>query len=191
MKCGKPVLEAEKEYCPDCEKHNLSYDQGKSVWVHKGAVAKSIYQFKYKNKRNYGKIFAREMGTLYMDQIKRWEIQEIIPVPIHKKRRRKRGYNQTEIVVDELGKILGLPVNKKAVVRIHNTTPQKNLDRINRVENLKEAFEILPDYKPLKKILIVDDIYTTGSTIHTIAKILKENGAEKVYFLTISIGQKR
>ncbi len=191
MKCGKPVAEAEMEYCHDCEKHNLAFDQGKSVWVHKGVVAKAIYQFKYKNKRNYGKIFAREMASRYAEQIKRWEIQEIIPVPVHKKRRRKRGYNQAEIVALELGNILCLPVNKKAVLRIHNTAPQKNLDPTKRVKNLQGAFEISPDYAAVKKVLIVDDIYTTGSTIHTIAKLLKENGAKKVYFLTISIGQKR
>ncbi len=191
MKCGKPVPEAEMEYCHDCEKHHLAFDQGKSVWVHKGTVAKAIYQFKYKNKRNYGKIFAREMADVYGGQIKRWNIQEIIPVPIHKKRRKKRGFNQAEIVADELGKLLQLPVNKKAVRRIQNTAPQKNLDRIKRVENLKGAFELSQDYKPVQRILIIDDIYTTGSTIHTIAKLLKENGAGRVYFLTISIGQKR
>lgn len=191
MKCGKPVAEEETEYCRDCAKHNLAFDQGKSVWVHRGSVSKAIYQFKYKNKRNYGKIFAREMAEKYKGQIKRWGIQEIVPVPIHKKRRRKRGYNQAEILADEIGKIVKIPVNKNAIARVRNTAPQKNLDHAKRAENLKGAFQISTEFKPQKTVLLIDDIYTTGSTIHRIAQLLKENGVEKVYFLTISIGQER
>ncbi len=191
MKCGKPIEKEEIEYCEDCTKHNLAFDQGKSIWVHKDSVSKAIYRFKYKNKRNYGRIFAKEMAKKYSVQIKQWGVQEIIPVPIHRKRRKKRGYNQSEILADELGKWVDIPVNKKAVLRIRNTTPQKKLTSVQRAENLKNAFEISPDYNPCGIILIVDDIYTTGSTIHRIAQILKENGAHEVYFLTISIGQER
>ena len=129
------------------------------------------------------------MAETFLDQVRRWEIEEIIPVPLHSSRRRARGYNQAELLADELGKRWGIPVNKKAVIRIQKTIPQKELGNRARIENLKAAFGVSKTWIPKQKVLIIDDIYTTGNTIHRVAKVLKKAGAQKVYFLTISIGQ--
>lgn len=123
------------------------------------------------------------------NHIRRWGIEEIIPVPLHPARKRTRGYNQADILAEELGKILDIPVNRKVLYRIRNTKPQKNLDNMQRISNLKGAFAVSKQQGVKKAVLLVDDIYTTGSTIHKAAYMLKLAGAEKVYFLTISIGQ--
>ncbi len=188
-KCGKPVRFEEQEYCYDCAKRRFSYEQGKSIWLHKEPVSTSIYQFKYHNRRIFGKYYADEMYRLYGEWLKRCRIDVIIPVPLHKKRRRKRGYNQAEILARELSKKSKIPVNAKAVVRSGKTTPQKMLDRRQRKKNLQDAFCVTKHWEKQKHVLVIDDIYTTGSTIDALAGKLREKGAEKVWFLTISIGQ--
>ena len=88
-----------------------------------------------------------------------------------------------------LGELSGIPVEPKAVRRIRKTKYQKQLDDAGRRQNLKGAFSVVPGWKPKRCILVVDDIYTTGNTIHRTAEALKKAGVQKVYFLTISIGQ--
>ena len=188
-KCGKPIRYAEKEFCHDCAEHAFHYEQGKSIWLHKGPVRWSVYQFKYHNRRIFAEFYAEEWYRLYGNKLKEWGIEVIIPIPLHPKRRRKRGYNQAEILANELGKRCNIPVNKKALIRVVNTRPQKELNDKERKKNLFKAFRLTIHWKTAKRVLLVDDIYTTGNTIDSVAQILKEKGAEKVYFLTISIGQ--
>ena len=149
----------------------------------------SVYQFKYHNRRIFAGFYAKELWRLYEDKIKEWKIDAIIPIPLHPKRRRRRGYNQAEILAKELGRLSEIPVVANVVVRTLNTRPQKELNDRERKRNLKNAFQVTRHYKKHSNILLVDDIYTTGNTINSVARILKEKGAQKVYFLTISIGQ--
>jgi len=188
-RCGKPIRYKEQEYCHDCEKREVFFEQGKSVWLHKGVVTWSVYQFKYHNRRIYGKFYAEELWRIYGRKIREWGIELIVPVPLHRKRKRRRGYNQAEILARHLSHLSGIPVNSKAVRRVRHTTPQKELNDKERKKNLKEAFRITKYWRKVGRVLIVDDIYTTGNTIDAVAKVLRQNGAEKIWFLTISIGQ--
>lgn len=189
MKCGKPLKREEEEYCRDCARMPRAYEQGRSVWTHTGSIPRAIYQFKFHNKRYYAKVFAEEMACRYEGWIRRCGIEAVIPVPLHPSRRRKRGFNQAELVSRELGKRLQIPINTKLVFRIRNTRPQKQLDGRQRQQNLKGAFAVSRQTGYPRSVLLIDDIYTTGSTVHRIAKMLKKAGVQKVYFLTISIGQ--
>lgn len=121
--------------------------------------------------------------------VKEWKIEEIIPVPLHRSRQRKRGYNQAQILAEEIGKKLEIPVKKDVVKRIQKTRPQKELGSRERIQNLKGAFGVSRSWIPKKCVLVIDDIYTMGNTIHRVAEVLKKAGVQKVYFLTISIGQ--
>lgn len=188
-KCGKPVRYEEQEYCYDCQKKEHEFEQGRSVWLQKMPVSLSIYQFKYKNRRIYGKFYAKEMARLYGKLIREWQIDVIVPVPLHARKKRQRGFNQAEIIAKELGKELGIPVETDVIIRKRYTRPQKELNDKERRKNLKEAFAAVKVWKKAKNVLLIDDIYTTGSTIDTVAKELKRAGARKVWFLTISIGQ--
>lgn len=188
-KCGKPIRYEEKEFCHDCTKEEFFYERGLSVWLHKGPVRWSVYQFKYHNRRVYAEFYAEEMYRLYGDKIKEWGIQVILPVPLHPKRRRKRGFNQAEVLAKELGKRCNIPIDTSSLIRTVNTRPQKELDDRKRKKNIRNAFQVTKHWKEVENVLLIDDIYTTGNTINSIARVLKEKGAEKVYFLTISIGQ--
>ena len=189
MKCGKPVPMEEQEYCADCARHDLAFEQGRSLWGHTGSVPQAIYQFKFHNKRYYARIFAREMAEHYGDWIRMNRIEMIIPVPLHFSKQRSRGFNQAGLLAKELGKLLGIVVETDAVVRIKRTDPQKKLGHKDRQTNLRGAFGVRTGWKPARSVLLVDDIYTTGNTMHRIAKVLKKAGVQKVFFLTISIGQ--
>ncbi|MEJ8734561.1 ComF family protein [Ruminococcus sp. AF18-22] len=189
MKCGKPLETEEEEYCSDCLRHTLSYAQGRSLWVHKEPVSTAIYQFKYHNKRVYADVFGEELAKRYGRQIENWKIEEILPIPLHSSRQRRRGFNQAELVARKLGEYTEIPVNAGALQRVRKTMPQKLLSDSERRKNIQRAFGVVKTWKPKRNVLLIDDIYTTGNTIHAAAKILKKAGAQNVYFLTISIGQ--
>ncbi len=189
MRCGKPIRNEEDEYCHDCTHIRHFYDRGVSLWIHKEPVSTSIYRFKYHNERSFGRSYAREAVRKYGALIREWNPEVIIPVPLHTKRRRKRGYNQAERLAKELGRKMHISVETELVARIKNTAPQKQKSQRERRQSLSGTFAQRYRIGRAKSVLIVDDIYTTGSTIDAVAKVLKRAGVEKVYFLTISIGQ--
>lgn len=130
-----------------------------------------------------------EFLNRYEETIRRWGITTIIPVPLSKKRRRIRGYNQAELLARELGEKMSISVDTKHLIRVKDTVPQKKMDARGRRMNLRNAFAWRGKERIRGNVLLVDDIYTTGNTIDSAAKVLKCAGARKVYFLTISIGQ--
>ena len=189
MKCGKPVRGEGQEYCRDCGKRSYAYEQGRSLWLHVPPVPKAVYQFKFHNKRYYAEIFAKEMVREYGQWIRERGVEEILPVPLHPSRQKRRGYNQAELLAKEIARELQIPVRRNVVFRVRRTKPQKQLDDRGREQNLQGAFGVSRQWRAPASVLVVDDIYTTGSTVHKISKLLKKAGVEKVYFLTISIGQ--
>lgn len=203
MKCGKPIQSDEQEYCYDCSRFEYAFEQGRSLWVHKQPVSGAIYQYKFHNRRCYAAVFAREIVAKYGGWIEEKRIDAIIPVPLHWRKKRKRGFNQAELLAEYILKELkeqgssrkdvmsasDIIVLKKVLFRVKNTKPQKLLDDRDRQLNLQGAFRVSEKWNPVQTVLLVDDIYTTGATIHRIAKQLKKAGVQKVYFLTISIGQ--
>jgi len=179
----------EQEFCRDCQKKAWAYTRGRGLWLHTGEVERALYQFKFYNKRIYGEIFGKELARCFKDQLTRWQIEEVVPIPLHPSKRRQRGYNQAEILARVLGEETNLIVNTKVVFRLRKTKPQKGLDNRERVANLQGAFGVSKAWQPKKVVLLVDDIYTTGNTIHQVARLLQKAGVEKVYFLTLTIGQ--
>ena len=188
MKCGKHVDSAEIEYCYDCSKANHIYDRGRSLYSHNAEIKKSIYNFKYNNKREYAKAYGEELSDNLKSDILSWNVDVIIPVPLHKSKLRLRGYNQAELIARELGKNLNISVDSNILRRNKRTKPQKELNDSGRKKNVKNAFIVEGNIVKYKKIILVDDIYTTGSTIDGCARALKENGAENVYYISLSIG---
>ena len=187
-KCGQPIGDMREEYCYDCGKTRHFYDQGKSVWLYRGEMKQSMYRFKDGGRREYALFYAKESVRLYGSWIQKRNIEAIIPIPIHKNKKRKRGYNQAQVYAKELGRLLELPVDTKTLIRTADTIPQKKLSHRERKNNLKKAFKIGADSVQWKRVLIVDDIYTTGSTADAATEVLKEFGIEKVYVLSVTIG---
>ena len=162
---------------------------GKAVFLYKGSIKISLYRFKYSNKREYAKFFAKEAVRLYGMWIRQNGIELIVPIPMHKKKQRKRGYNQAESFARELSILTRIPIDTHLLERIKDTIPQKNLNKQERKNNLKNAFQTTKSIvQYTQRILIVDDIYTTGSTMQAVTACLKEAGAEKIFILSIAIG---
>ncbi len=185
MKCGKPVKDAEQEYCRDCLDARHEYDRGAALWVHKPPVNTSVYQFKFHNRRSFGSFYAKEMAAEYGEALAGWGIDIIIPVPLYPGKYKKRGYNQAAVLARELGKVLDIPVEERLLKRIRETAPQKNLTPRKRRQNLNGAFSVEKRRRVFLKsrsVLLTDDIYTTGSTVDEAAKTLKKAGAEKVFY---------
>ena len=117
----------------------------------------------------------------------------IIPVPLHPKRQKLRGFNQSELIAKEVSKRFGLPFSKRIVIRKKLTKPQAELKKKERLQNMTNAFSPSPEVlriskKPLKgrSVLLIDDVWTTGSTMQACAKVLKSLGAEKIWAFTLA-----
>lgn len=186
-KCGKHLADDSLEYCTDCSKGRHIYDQGLALYDYP-SVSKTIYRFKYSNRSEYSKYLGIELARHLGPQILSWKPDVIIPVPLHKKKLQKRGYNQAGLLAKELSKCLDIPYYDRLILRQKNTVPMKELRGSERQINLKNAFIVGDNDVKLSKVVIVDDIYTTGATIDAIARVLKEAGVQKVFFIALSIG---
>lgn len=190
QKCGKTLNSDEKIFCKDCNEKHRHFDKAVAVFEHQGEIRESIYRFKYGNARTYAQYYAETAVKLYGKLLKEWKIDAIVPVPIHKERELKRGYNQALVFAESLAKYVKLPLERKLIIRTKKTMPQKELEGNMRYLNLKDAFAVDTDrMKGISNILLVDDIFTTGSTVDACSAILKKAGARKVYVLCISAGR--
>lgn len=192
FKCGKPIEVQEQEYCKDCAGSSFHYIRGFALWIYEGAARKSIAAFKYRGRREYVSFYGEELMRAYGKELKRLCFDAVVPVPVYKEKERLRGYNQAELLAKEIGKALNVPVKTKALLRVRSTKPQKGLDYKERQKNLEGAIQFFPDDCKggmLGRILLVDDIYTTGSTIEACTKSLLQAGAGEVYFITLCTGK--
>lgn len=189
LKCGKTIENVTEEYCGDCSALPKSYNQGFPAFAYAGAIKDAIYAFKYKNQRCYGSFFCTCILEQYGEQFRDLQLDGLVPIPIHKDKRRQRGYNQAEILAADLGRQLKVSVYPSYLLRVVNTSPQKELNDKTRLKNLKNAFKIGENKIKLKKVLLVDDIYTSGATVEACTRVLLEAGAEKVYYTSVAIGK--
>ena len=193
LKCGKKLEDDAQEYCSDCMRKNHVFDRGVAVFSYTDAMKKSMYAFKYNNRREYAGFYAECALKSYERYFRLWKPEVIVPVPLHKARYRRRGYNQAEILARHFGKLSGLPVGTEMIARIKDTRPQKELSAGERKRNLAGAFSVGRQVRELNQIpecvIIMDDIYTTGSTMEACSAVLKETGIRRIYFLCVCIGQ--
>lgn len=160
------------------------------MFVYEDLIKKSLFGLKFFKQTWIGKVFGKLLAEYYAT-IDFEVVNLVIPVPLHWLRYYKRGYNQAEVIATSFCKNTGLPLGKHILRRCRHTRPQKELTDQERMQNLMNAFSINARQKKQirgKKILLIDDIYTTGTTIDYCSKLLYENGAESVSFLTIAIG---
>lgn len=188
-KCGKEVFSDTVEYCFDCTKHKRSFESGRALVNYNEAARNSMVKIKYKNKREYLDFYIEAICIRYGKIISRMGADALVPVPVHPSRMRSRGYNQAELLARGIGRELGIPVCADLLLRSRKTAPQKELNPAERLKNLEEAFEAGSIPSGIGTVILVDDIYTTGSTIEACTRALKRMGVKKVYFLAICIGR--
>ena len=185
MICGKG-MRREGELCEECQKGRIhAFRRARALYDYP-SVAPSIYRFKYGGRREYKDFFGEEMARHLGDFIRGAEADGLVPIPLHKRRMRKRGYNQAAELAKVLGAHLGLPVYEGLLLRVKNTAPLKEQNYKERQNNLKKAFLVRQNDVKLKTIILIDDIYTTGSTVDEAAMALRQGGIENVYVVTLA-----
>lgn len=146
----------------------------------------SIARFKYHGRQDfaagYGRLWAKELGPTLLAL----KPEALIPVPIHRSRLVSRGYNQASLLAWELEKWLKIPCREDIIIRAKHTGAQKALGRRERLSNMENAFRPVKKAEGIHCALIVDDIYTTGSTAHSLERALKEAGVERVFVTTLA-----
>ena len=187
MKCGKPV-KREEEYCVVCREGGHYFTEGRSIFPYGEIWRQSLVRFKYYGCREYGDFYAKAMSMYGRRYLERWKPQLIVPVPLHPAKKRMRGFNQAAYLAERLSCYTGIPWTDSLVLKIRNTRSQKKLDALQRRNNLRKAYEVTHKLDDIS-ILVVDDVYTTGSTMDAMAICLTEAGAQAVYFLTVCAGR--
>lgn len=189
-KYGKGISSFEKEYCYDCGRTDHSFEYGWALYHYNEAMRASVSRFKYKNKREYKDWYVEELLKRYGKRLQALRADVIIPVPLHSSKRRHRGYNQAELIAVGLSRGLGIPMDTRGLRRSLKTVPQKKLGPKERLKNLQRAFRTDKRYlKRVRRVILVDDIYTTGSTIEACTRVLKAAGVKEVYFICLCIGK--
>jgi len=180
-RCALPLPSSKAKVCGACSNRELYFDYSLTPFQFDGFIRDAIYQFKFNHKLNQGKLLA-ELLLRHIDE-KQLEIPElIIPVPLHKKRLRQRGYNQALEIARIVSKKIGSEIAYKAIYRNRDTSVQMNLPAKQRHKNVKDAFSVKDNSTVFKNkhACIIDDVMTTGNTVNEVAKCVRKAGAKRV-----------
>lgn len=191
-KCGYPKV-SENATCIQCQSHPFqALNLIRSVaFFEVGPLQKAIHRFKYQNLQAVKDDFAALMATCYKQNQDQTDIRAdvIVPVPLHPSRQKMRGYNQSDLLAQSLGVQLHLPVDNKTLRRVRKTATQAQLSLTQRKHNVAQAFQCLSQQLAGYRILLIDDVCTTGATLDACAQALKDARAEAVYGLTLARAQ--
>lgn len=187
MKCGKEIGSREQEYCADCIRRKKSFTRGFALLNYDSRAAVSMAAVKYHNKREYLDFYARAAALRFKKQFRQAGIQVIVPVPVHASRLKARGFNQAAVLAEKLSAELGIPW-EELLIRVKKTDPQKSLGSAERLKNLRGAFEAEQEAGKWERVLLVDDIYTTGSTAEICSRALLKTGVKQVFVFAVCIG---
>lgn len=188
MKCGKKLPAGDQACCRDCRRTDHFFTKGRSLYVYDETIRGSIAGFKYHNRREYADFYGRDIALHLGAFIRDCRPACLIPVPISEEKRKQRGYNQAELLAKKIAEASGIPMSKDLVKRCRDTMPMKELTRTERMKNLSGAFKMTSHDVKCRSVIIVDDIYTTGSTIDAMASLLREAGVKDVFFVTLASG---
>lgn len=195
IRCGKILrIGYEQDICADCIATKHQFQRGYCCVEYGDAERTLIHRFKYKDEPHLGK----KMAMAMYDRIE-WENLEVdlvVPVPMYPPKQKIRGYNQAGILGKSLAKLMKKPYNEKVLIRVRETEPMSALGAEERAKNVRNAFGISEKCKNIietdivgKTILLVDDIYTTGSTVDSCGEILLNAGAKNIFVYAFAAGK--
>ncbi|MBT7818887.1 MAG: ComF family protein [Chloroflexi bacterium] len=182
LHCGLPHTNSGQ--CMSCRNNPPSYTAARAWGFHTGPLRKAVHQLKYQRDIALGEKLAEYLEKLLSNQ--NWKIDLILPIPLAKRRMKKRGYNQAVLLAYPLAHYLDLEYSSKALIRNRETRTQIGLNRYERRENVKNAFAPNSNMVKEKNILLVDDVITTGATLDSASKSLLAAGANSVYAATLA-----
>lgn len=195
MRCGRHIEDAGRELCMECSNRQHSYETGIAVFEYDDLMRRSMARFKFKGWRENSDFYISATVSRCRERILGFAPDVLIPVPVHRLRRMQRGYNQAELLAKGIGAALGIPVVTDLLLRKRSTGFQKKLGAKDRARNLERAFTCSSKYartevsERFARVMLVDDIYTTGSTMENCTKVLLDSGVAHVAILSISIGR--
>jgi len=182
-KCGRP--QASGILCPTCRQLQTEIDGIRSPYRFDEVIRKAIHQLKYDNLKAISSCLAELLADYLQSNPLRGEA--IVPVPLHPRRLRERGYNQSSLLARKLGKLTNLPVVENCLIRIKEAQPQVKAHNIEeRRENVIDAFMCHNEKISGKQIILIDDVCTSGATLESCASALKSKGAITVLGLTLA-----
>jgi ComF family protein len=184
-RCGDKV--ATESLCTRCRTSPLQIERIRSAVYFEGALREAIHQLKYKGRTALAKPLGNLMAAYWQRNPMPSDV--VVPVPLHADRLRERGYNQAALLAHELTREIGLTLDEQTLVRKRATAPQIELNARQRKENVQEAFCCSNDTLNGKKVLLVDDVCTTGATLEACAIALHEGGARSIQALTLARAQ--
>lgn len=181
---GKSV---EALVCSECRSMSVHYDAGYSACIYADPIKELVHLFKY-GKRRYLRFF---LGGLILDYLCKSadmsQYDAIVPVPLHWRRYCSRGFNQAADLAGPLSRHFRLPIVKRSLRRVRHTRPQVSLPHNERKTNIRNAFKVArPSKVAGKKLLLLDDVITSGATLNECARVLKRAGASKVAIVTLA-----
>ncbi|WP_066633643.1 ComF family protein [Desulfolucanica intricata] len=196
-RCGRFLLpypgasEVVSELCPECSAGGgWPFTAVRAVGPHEGVLREAVQRLKYGNNRWLAGPLAGLMAEVYHREECFRAAEIILPVPLTGKKLRQRGYNQAELLAGELGKLIKLPVLTGVLTKIFDTPSQAGLSRPEREDNLVGAFKLVNSSAVAGKIItVIDDVFTTGSTISAAARALAAGGARETVGLTLTTGR--
>ena len=185
-RCGLPVPYDFVGVCQQCKRQNYNFETARSVFSYTGKVMSLVRKVKFRSK----KVFIPKMAEYLHAYLTEWNIKVdlIAFVPMHPKREKERGFNQSKLLAEELSRLSNIPITY-CVNKIKNTLNQRDLSFQKRQENILDAFKVKKENKSEiknKTILIIDDVFTTGATTSELSKTLKQSGAKACYVLTFA-----
>ncbi|SMD34814.1 comF family protein [Reichenbachiella faecimaris] len=155
-----------------------------------GIAQKLLHELKYKNNASVGLLLGEWFANYIKEDLLAADIDAIIPVPLHKNKQRKRGYNQSEVITRGLNKVTGIEVLNDVMIRTKNVSSQTKKGKVDRWQNV-DALYMLENVKVLdgRRVLLLDDVITTGATIGTAAEVLAESEVQEIYLGCIASGK--
>lgn len=180
-RCALPLPGGKSSVCGACSNKELYFDYAFAPFIYKDFIQEVIPQFKFNQKFNYGSLLA----SLFCQSIEKTNLDLpdiLLPVPLHKKRIKSRGFNQSLELARMIGKKLNIEVHRNSVKRIRDTHAQMKLPAKKRENNMKNAFvlDIKKQNLKNKHVAIVDDVMTTGNTVNEVAKCVRSASAARV-----------
>lgn len=187
LRCGTPV--SSEGFCVSCLVHPLVPEAVRAVARYEGVVRRAIHRYKYRG-------YAALAPALAQLLVQGWDTpltlplhqaEIVVPVPVHPRRRRERGFNQSELLAECFCKVVGLPCSPETLRRVQYRQPQVGLRQDERRQNVQGAFEAFSGEAVVgKRVLLIDDVWTTGSTLNEAASALLASGAEKVFAYVVA-----
>lgn len=187
--CGIPFIsrEVETHPCGACVTHRKYFTIARALGAFEGSFQEAIHRWKYEGKTYLTPFFADWMAE---GLNRHWEfgsLDLLIPVPLHTRRLRERGFNQALLLVRELSRRTGIPYRKSILQKKKSTIPQVNLSGAEREKELRGTFRVIgKEELSGLSVLLIDDVYTTGATVNECSKVLLRGGAKKVDVLTLA-----